>query len=149
LNDQPATPAVPPLAIEEYKFCKQLIMEDIKWMDQLEVWVVAAIAAVYLFIFTQAKSGLVIYLIFVPFLLAGAGMLRTTALDRTIGVLNDYIVILEKKYPDQIGFTGFYRRKRSLIMRISRRIVWWGLLLGTGTILAVTLYRGPFWPVSP
>ena len=41
-------------SVEEYKSCKQHIVEDIKWMDQLEVYTVGAVAAVYVFVFSES-----------------------------------------------------------------------------------------------
>jgi hypothetical protein len=133
-----------PLALEEYKICKQQIIEDIKWMDQLEIYTVGAVAAVYVFTFTQAKPILVEFLCFIPLFIVLAGALRTAALDRTIGVLNDYIVQILEKNPE-IGFTKFYRKNRSFVMKASRYAVW-GILIGLTLLFEVLVLRfGAFW----
>jgi hypothetical protein len=133
-----------PLMLEEYKTCKQQIVEDIKWMDQLEIYTVGAVAAVYVFAFSQTKPLLVELLSLIPPFILLAGALRTAALDSTIGVLNDYIVNIEDKNP-QIGFTRFYRDNRSFVMKGSRYLVWATLLLLTIGFEILVLRNGPFW----
>ncbi len=132
------------LSIEEYKSCKQHIVEDIKWMDQLEVYTVGAVAAVYVFVFSQAKPTLAVLLCFIPPFIVLAGALRTLALDKTIGVLNDYVVELERKNPE-IGFTTFYRKNRSFVMKGSRYAVWSVLLILTFGFPILVLWHGVFW----
>jgi len=132
------------LSVEEYKSCKQQLIEDIKWMDQLEVYTVGAVAAVYVFVFSQAKPVLAEILCFIPPFIALAGALRTVALDQTIKVLNDYIVEVEKKNPE-IGFTTFYRRHRSFVMKASRYTVWSILLILTFGFQFLVVWRGAFW----
>jgi hypothetical protein len=133
------------LALEEYKICKQQIIEDIKWMDQLEIYTVGAVAAVYVFAFTQAKPSILVELLCaIPPFIALAGALRTAALDRTIGVINDYVVQIEEKNP-QIGFTKFYRRNRSFVMKASRYAVWGLLLLLTFGFELFVFRHGAFW----
>jgi hypothetical protein len=132
------------LILEEYKSCRQQIIENIRWMDQLEIYSVGAVAAVYVFIFTQTKPILIELLSFIPPFIVLAGALRTAAIDRTIGVLNNYIVEVEKKNPE-IGFTRFYRQHRSWVMKSSRYTVWGVLLVLTFGFEFIALWLGPFW----
>ncbi|MEA2991111.1 MAG: hypothetical protein QOD40_31 [Alphaproteobacteria bacterium] len=132
------------LLLEEYKSCRMQILENIKWMDKLEVYTAGGIAAIYVFMFTLKKSEFVTWVAMVPFILSLAAMLRSLAIDRTIKVINDYLVHLESKYPE-IGFTTFYRRNRFPMMKFSRQYVWI-LLIGTTTaVYGVVRIFGPFW----
>jgi hypothetical protein len=54
------------LLIEEYKSCRQLLADDIKWMDQLEIYTVGGIAAVYVFMFTLKARELTNWVALVP-----------------------------------------------------------------------------------
>ena len=138
------TPETHPLAIEEFKSCKQQILEDIKWMDQIEIYSVGAIAAVYVFAFTQAKPLLIEFICFIPPFIALAGALRTLALDQTIRVLNDYLVSIEGSN-STIGYTGYYRKHRSFVMKASRYVVWGTLLLLTFGFEYLVIRHGAFW----
>ncbi|MEA2974589.1 MAG: hypothetical protein QOF19_109 [Alphaproteobacteria bacterium] len=133
-----------PLLLEEYKNCKQQILEDIKWMDQLEVYVVGAVATVYVFVFAQKEPTLAKLISIIPLFVVCAGALRTAALDSTIGVLNDYLVKIEKQHTD-VGYTQFYRLSRSPTMKTSRYIVWGTLLFLSISFAFVTFFWGPFW----
>ncbi len=136
--------STPQLALEEYKSCRQQILEDIKWMDQLEIYAVGAVAAVYVFIFTQTRPVLIELLSLIPPFIVLAGALRTSALDKTIGVLNDYLARQEEQYPE-IGFTTYYRANRSPIMKTSRYIVWGVLLFLSIGFELIVLWLGAFW----
>ena|SRR5712692_1870363 len=130
--------------IEEYKFCKEHILENIRWMDKLEVYVVGAVAAVYVFIFSQTGAILAEFLSLIPFTIVLLGALRTIAIDQTIRVLNNYIEDIETKNPE-IGFTGYYRTSRSFAMKSSRYAVWGMLLVLTLFFQILALSKGPFW----
>ena len=132
------------LVLEEYKNCRQQILEDIKWMDQLEIYCFGAVAAIYVFILTQKQPVLIKVLMFLPFAIAMVGAVRTWALDKTIGTLNDYLEQIEKKHPE-IGFTAFYRANRSPVMKASRYMVWPVLPIVTLVFGLVVLICGPFW----
>ena len=131
-------------SIEEYKSCKQQISDAIKAMDQIEIFVVGAIAAVYVYMFTQAAAELVIPVLLIPVFLAVAGGLRTWALDDTIGLFNDYMQRVERENPN-INFTIFYRANRTKKMKWSRYIVWGFLLSGTVSMAIFTYVKGPIW----
>jgi hypothetical protein len=78
------------------------------------------------------------------FLIALLGFFRFLALDKTIGVLNDYIQKTEQS-SDKIGWTAFYRDKRTVWMACSRWFVWSVLLFLTCFFAGVVLCKGPFW----
>ncbi|MGB7258342.1 MAG: hypothetical protein WBD48_09725 [Pseudolabrys sp.] len=133
-----------PLLIEEYKACRQLLADDIKWMDHLEIYTAGGIAAVYVFMFTLKAGEFTTWVALVPCVISFAAMLRTVAIDRTIGVINDYLITLERKYPE-IGYTSFYRNNRRLTMRYSRIYVWFLLIGATIGIYLTVRIKGPFW----
>jgi len=133
-----------PLLIEEYKSCRQQLAENIKWMDQLEVYTVGAIAAIYVFMFTLKRSEFVTWVAMVPWILVLAAGLRTAAIDKTIGVINDYLAQLERAKPE-IGFTTFYRNNRKPMMRYSRYYAWFLMFVITLGVYGATVISGPFW----
>ena len=132
------------LLLEEFKACKQHIIENIKWMDQLEIYTVGAVAVVYVFIFAQTKPLLIEALSLIRPFIALAGALRTVAIDRTIGILNDYLLRVESCHKS-IQFTSFYRTNRSFVMRSSRYAVWGVLLMITFGFEILIFYVGAFW----
>jgi hypothetical protein len=132
------------LTLEEYKNCRQQILEDIKWMDQLEIYTFGAVAAVFVFIFTQKEPVLTKALIVIPFVISVVGAMRTWALDKTIFVLNNYLQDVEKRHP-VIGYTQYYRDNRSQIMKNSRIFVWGVLPVFTFVLALVVWCSGPFW----
>jgi hypothetical protein len=136
--------ADPAFALEEYKNCRQQILDDIKWMDHLEIYSVGAVAAVYVFMFAQTKPILVELLSFIPPLIVLAGALRTSALDKTIFVLNNYLEEIEKR-ESAIGYTGYYRDHRSFVMKASRYLVWGVLIVLTFGFQGLLYFVGPFW----
>jgi hypothetical protein len=136
--------AIEGFVLEEYKSCRQQILEDIKWMDQLEIYCFGAVAAVYVFVFTQTQPVLIRVLMLIPLAIAMAGAMRTLALDKTIGILNDYLEQIEKKHPE-IGFTTYYRANRSAVMKASRYMVWGFLPIVTLVFGLVVWICGPFW----
>ena len=139
-----SAPEVSNLLIEEYKSCRQLLADDIKWMDQLEIYTAGGIAATYVFMFTLKAGEFTTWVALVPCVICFAAMLRTIAIDRTIGVINDYLVSIEERYPE-IGYTKFYRKNRRPTMRHSRQYVWSILLLATSGIYFAVRIKGPFW----
>lgn len=132
------------LRTEEYKVCKQQILENIKAMDQLEIYSVGAIAGVFVFALSQSDKNIVVLAVMLACLIALLGFLRFWALDSTIGVLNDYVQGLEKQI-EKIGWTTFYREKRTTFMSWSRWIVWCVLLFLTFSFQLIVLCKGPFW----
>ena len=133
-----------PLQIEEYKSCRQHLAENIKWMDQLEVYTAGAIAAIYVFMFTLKRAEFVTWVAMVPWILVLAAGLRTAAIDKHLGVINDYLAQLEQANPE-IGFTTFYRQNRKPMMKYSRYYTWFLMLLITFGVYGVTVISGPFW----
>ncbi len=133
-----------PLKIEEYKFCKQQIMENIKIMNQIEIYVIGAIAAVYVFAIAQRDIAVATSAVAIASLIALLGAVRVRALDQTIRVLNDYVQKIEKNELD-IGWTSFYRQKRSRYMNWSRIVLWVSLVLLTIGCAIFVMVFGPFW----
>ncbi|MGP9810078.1 hypothetical protein ACTZWT_01050 [Rhodopseudomonas sp. NSM] len=132
------------LLLEEYKSCRQLLADDIKWMDQLEIYTVGAVAAVYVFMFTLKANEFTTWVALVPPTICMAAALRTVAIDRTIRVINDYLENIEKLHPE-IGYTTFYRKTRSPTMRHSRQYVWTLLIAATCGGYIYVRVKGPFW----
>jgi hypothetical protein len=137
-----------PLAVEEYKICRQQIVENIKAMDALEIYTVGAVSAIYVFMFSQTNALIIKSASVMPFLISSLAALRFIALDRTIGLLNDYLVIREAS-AKTIGWIGHYRAHRTPYMRQSRNIVWL-LLVGLTFVGAIAiLSSGQLWTPPP
>ncbi|WP_047310070.1 hypothetical protein [Rhodopseudomonas palustris] len=134
---------------EEYKICKQQVLENIKAMDQLEVYAVGAIAAIFVFALTQTERLIVVLAISTAFMVVVYGFVRFKALDHVIGVLNDYVEKLEDDSSNSIGWTKYYRGNRSPYMRHSRHLVWYFLGVSIFFLDLYLIACGPFWIPKP
>jgi hypothetical protein len=147
MSDEETAKSENKLQIEEYKICKQQILDNIKSMDQLEIYSVGAIAAVFVFALSQTHAVVITFAIALSFLIASLGFVRFAALDKMIGILNDYVQTVEES-TKEIGWTKYYRTKRTQYMKWSRYIVWAVLLGVTTSFLIIVLRYGPFWVVK-
>ena len=132
------------LQVEEYKSCRNQIAENIKIMEQLETYCVAAVAAILVFALAQKSEFVMVSAIMIAVYIPLHGYLRFYALDRLIRTLNDYLEKIEQQHPE-IGWTSFYRAKRSKNMWLSRHIFWFLIIFFTIGLEILVLTRGIFW----
>ncbi|EPR22798.1 hypothetical protein L905_13520 [Agrobacterium sp. TS43] len=129
------------LAIEEYKYVRDMLKTNIDIMEKNESLILLAMAAVYGFLIKDLKFefGHATLSLIVPFALSLFGYLRYRALDRVIGVHNDYLQGIEARHPVFLGWTQFYRKEKEkksteTSLRSSRDLFWRSLIGGSGAI---------------
>lgn len=131
----------PQLAIEEYKYVRDMLKTNIDIMEKNESLILLAMAAVYGFLIKDLKVefGIVTVVgLVVPAALSVFGYMRYKALDKVIGLHNDYLEGIEGKYPKNLGWTKAYRSKKlgptETSLKTSRDIFWWSLIIGSFAI---------------
>jgi hypothetical protein len=128
--------------LAEFQSLRLQILENIKAMDQNEIYMLGAVAAVYVLIFQETTAAkLVPMIIWAPCVLVLAGYLRFLALDAIIGTINNYLETKEGTG----DWVRFYRKERKPLMRESRHFFW--TLVGSVTLVSAIIVscKGVFW----
>jgi len=136
------------LSQSEFEALRASIAENIKTMDQNEVYLIFGIASIYFLVALDKDTGdiTVKFSLWISFFLVVLAFLRYRALDSIIGITNDYLKKLEE-YNPSIGWTSFYRDpdNRSILMPGSRYVFWTVLGLLTGMMALYVQFCGVFW----
>ena len=108
---------------EEYKFCHQLLIENISILEKTEVYATGAIAASMAFSVSASNPVVSTASAWIPALIGLVGLARFVGLDGVIGRLNDYLEVVGKDLP-QKGWTKFYRDRKPVQLKRSRWAIW-------------------------
>jgi hypothetical protein len=127
---------------EEYKFCHQLLIENISILEKTEVYATGAIAASIVFSAAATNPVVAAASSFAPMLIAVVGFARFIGLDGVIGRLNNYSEIVASKLPEG-GWTKFYRANKPVQLARSRWAIWVFLNLASIIFPAYVLAYGP------
>jgi hypothetical protein len=111
------------LQIEEYEFCRQLIIENISVIEKTEIYAVGAVAATIAFSASQSNPLLAFLSSLLPLIISIIGFTRFFGMDKTIGRINSYLITLEEKQPN-IKWTEYYRHSKPRALKLSRWWIW-------------------------
>lgn len=128
------------LVEEEYKFCHQLLVENISILEKTEVYATGAVAASMVFSLAASDPSVAVGSALVPVLISGLGLIRWRGLDSVIGTLNDY---LAANGPPN-GWTAYYRQNRAPFLKRSRVLIWILLNIVSAAFAILIALHGPF-----
>ena len=128
------------LLVEEYKACRDLIKTNIDIIEKSEVYAIGAASAAAVYCLSATMELVQRAACWLPLVIAIAGALRFLGIDSTIGKLNNYLVSIEKRYPE-IGWTGSYRDQNNWkVLKFSRYAIWL-TLVGCGLGFGLYVWR--------
>ncbi len=108
---------------EEYRFCHELLIENISILERTEVYATGAIAASMVFSVAASNPVVAAASACVPALVGLVGLARFVGLDGVIGRLNNYFEKVGSALPEG-GWTKFYRADKPVQLARSRWTIW-------------------------
>lgn len=134
------------LLVEEYKSCRDLIKTNIDIIEKSEVYAVGAAAAAAVYCLSSTTELVQKAACWLPLVIAIIGGLRFVGIDATISKINNYLVSIEKMYPE-IGWTRSYRLQNEWkVLKLSRYSIWL-ILADCGMSFGLYVWRNA--PLSP
>jgi hypothetical protein len=118
------------LLVEEYKYCRALILKDIDIMEKNEIYVTGACAVIFVFSLQAPDHIVSVVAAWLPPFIACLGWLRFSGLDGSIDEINGYLAKLEASHP-ALNWTTYYLANDKRALRRTRQVLWAALTFFT------------------
>lgn len=136
--------------IEEMKAARVRIEEEIKAINQFEVFSLTVIGAMY-FVFFQFKiqdAGLIRVLSLLPVAICLYGIARYTAHRDVIRIHEEYVKKIEEKvFVNLGGLVSYYDREKASRLKYARYL-FWSAILGFAVIFSFFAFKNPEYVAS-
>jgi hypothetical protein len=129
------------LSLEDFKSCRELLVENIRIMERNETAVVAAVGATITFGVASADPLFTAHLVILPTIIV-LGYLRFLGLRHVIHLADEFTLKIEANLP--IGWATYYRAKSTGLLGRSRHAFWGVLALLAMFYLGFCIRCGPF-----
>jgi|tagenome__1003787_1003787.scaffolds.fasta_scaffold20988451_7 hypothetical protein len=134
-----ATAASPDLSAEEYRHCRELLLENVRSMDRNEIYTLGAVAVTMVFSLTATNPAVAIGSAMIPLALSYMARLRYMGIGIMTRTLNTFMVRMVKANPS-ISWTTFERSaKAGKFLRENRVFFWYVLMGGSAVFLAARI----------
>jgi hypothetical protein len=118
------------LLVEEYKYCRALILKDIDIIEKNEVYVTGACAAIFVFSLQAPDHIVSVIAAWLTVGIACLGCLRFRGLNGSIDEINGYLAELEASRPP-LHWTRYYLANDKKALRRTRQELWAALIIAT------------------
>ena len=132
------------LSVENFKVCRELIVENIRIMERNETYVVGAVAAIIGFGIAQQDRTIFIIHALVAAVVVALGALRFAGLHHVIQLGDEYSRIVEKELATKVRWATYYQEHTHGTLGKSRLAFWIVLGLLIAFYLGYCICHGPF-----